>query len=257
MEIITTRHIDLNYLSENWIRVYTDGSAEEAVSNGGAGVYIESPDGATLERSFPTGKHSFNYKAEATALEEAADILSSPKSLEQNVVFLTDAKSVLQKLLNARNKDQSKLKKNLHQLTTTAKRGCLQWVPGHCNLLGNEKLTTWQKRVRHWNNWRKAAPLKKARPTSKQRLKNAGRNPTRTSTPETQSNGYQGNSKLRLHTGHNRLRHHMLKKFKIGENDLCACRLAPQNTERVLQSCTLLSDLRTGIWTTNGTHAQK
>ena len=139
MEIITTRHIDLNYPSENWIRVYTDGSAEEAVSNGGAGVYIEWPDGTTLERSFPTGKHSSNYKAEATALEEAADILSSPKSHEQNVVFLTDAKSVLQKLLNAKNKDQSKLKKNLHQLTTTAKRVCLQWVPGHCNLFGNEK----------------------------------------------------------------------------------------------------------------------
>ena len=139
MEIITTRHIDLNYPSENWIRVYTDGSAEEAVSNGGAGVYIEWPDGTTLERSFPTGKHSSNYKAEAIALEEAADILSSPKSHEQNVVFLTDAKSVLQKLLNAKNKDQSKLKKNLHQLTTTAKRVCLQWVPGHCNLFGNEK----------------------------------------------------------------------------------------------------------------------
>ena len=50
MEIITTRHIDLNCPSENWIRVYTDGSAEEAVSNGGAGVYIEWPDGTTLER---------------------------------------------------------------------------------------------------------------------------------------------------------------------------------------------------------------
>ena len=82
MEIITTCQIDLNYPSENWIRVYTDGSAEEAVSNGGAGVYIEWPDGTTLERSFPTGKHSSNYKAEATALEEAADILSSPKSHE-------------------------------------------------------------------------------------------------------------------------------------------------------------------------------
>ena len=139
MEIIKTRRIDLNYPSENWIRVYTDGSAEEAVSNGGAGVYIEWPDGTTLERSFPTGKHSSNCKAEGTVLEEAADILSSPKSHEQNVVFLTDAKSVLLKLLNAKNMDQSKLKKNLHQLTTTAKRVCLQWVPGHCNLFGNEK----------------------------------------------------------------------------------------------------------------------
>ena len=196
MDIITTRHIDLNYPSENWIRTYTDGSAEEAVSNGGAGVYIEWPDGTTLERSFPTGKHSSNYKAEATALEEAADILSSPKSHEQNVVFLTDAKSVLQKLLNAKNKDQSKLKKNLHQLTTTANVYVYNGSPATATCLAMRKLTTWQKTVRNWNNWRKAAPMKKARPTSKQRFKNAGRNPTQTTTPETQSDGYQGNSKL-------------------------------------------------------------
>ena len=42
--------------------------------------------------------------------------------------------------------------------------------------------------------------MKKARPTSKQRFKNAGRNPTRTTTPVTQSDGYQGNSKLRYET---------------------------------------------------------
>ena len=119
--------------------------------------------------------------------------------------------------------------------------------------LAMRKLTTWKKKtVRHWNNWRKAAHMKKARPTSKQRFKNAGRNPTRTITPKTQSDVYQGKSKLQYSdyaqgtTGCDT----MLNKFKIGENDLCACGLAPQNTEHVL----FLSDLRTGIWPTNGTH---
>ena len=50
---------------------------------------------------------------------------------------------------------------------------------------------------------------------------------------------------------------YMFNKLKIGENDLCACGLAQQNTEHVLQSCTLLSDLRTEILPTNGTLAQK
>ena len=76
IEITTTPSYRPKLSLRNWIRVHTDGSAEEAVSDGGAGVYIEWPDGTTLERSFSTGKHSFNYKAEATALEEAADILS-------------------------------------------------------------------------------------------------------------------------------------------------------------------------------------
>ena len=260
MEIITTRHIDLNNPSENWIRVYTDGSAEEAVSNGGAGVYIEWPDGTTLERSFPTGKHSSNYKAEATALEEAADILSSPKSHEQNVVFLTDAKSVLQKLLNAKNKDQSKLKKNLHQLTTTAKRVCLQWVPGHCNLFGNEKADHLAKIGSTLEQLEEGCTYEESKTHIKaaiqKRLKEShpnynARDPVRWLSRKQQTTIF------RLRTGHNRLRHHMFNKLKIGENDLCACGLAPQNTEHVLQSCTLLSDLRTEIWPTNGTLAKK
>ena len=55
MKITTTRHIDLNYPSENWIRVYTDGSAEEAVSNGAAGVYSSYP---TWRRAVATGVFS-------------------------------------------------------------------------------------------------------------------------------------------------------------------------------------------------------
>ena len=260
MEIITTRHIDLNYPSENWIRVYTDGSAEEAVSNGGAGVYIEWPNGTTLEKSFPTGKHSSNYKAEATALEEAADILSSPKSHKQNVVFLTDAKSVLQKLLNAKNKDQSKLKKNLHQLTTTVKRVCLQWVPGHCNLFGNEKADHLAKNGSTLEQLEEGCTYEE----SKTHIKAAIQKRWKESHPNYNARDpvrwlsrKQQTTIFRLRTGHNRLRHHMFNKLKIGENDLCACGLAPQNTEHVLQSCTLLSDLRTEIWPTNGTLAQK
>ena len=261
MEIITTGHIDLNYPSENWIRVYTDGSAEEAVSNGGAGVYIEWPDGTTLERSFPTGKHSSNYKAKATALEAAADILSSPKSHEQNVVFLTDDKSVLQKLINAKNKDQSKLKKNLHHLTTTAKRLCLQWVSGHCNLFGNEKADHLAKNGSTLEQLEEGCTYEE----SKTHIKAAIQKRWKESHPNCNARDpvrwlsrKQQNTIFRLRTGHNRLRHHfMFNKFKIGENGLCACGLAPQNTEYVLQSCTLLSDLRTGIWITNGTLAQK
>ena len=39
---------------------------------------------------------------------------------------------------------------------------------------------------------------------------------------------------LRLHTGHNRLRQHMYKRFKVGDSEICPCGQAPQNTEHVL-----------------------
>ena len=80
LETKSSNFINTNYPSELWIRVYTDGSAEEAVRNGGGGVLIEWPDGTKIENSIPTGMHSTNYKAEAAAIEEAVALLHTPKS---------------------------------------------------------------------------------------------------------------------------------------------------------------------------------
>ena len=69
LETKTFGFINTNYQSELGIRVYTDGSAEEAMRNGGGGVVIEWLDGTKIENSIPTGRHSTNYKAEAAAIE--------------------------------------------------------------------------------------------------------------------------------------------------------------------------------------------
>ena len=34
-----------NYSQEEWTRIYTDGSAEGAIKNGGTGIIINNPDG--------------------------------------------------------------------------------------------------------------------------------------------------------------------------------------------------------------------
>ena len=100
---ITYNHIKENYPSKSWIRVYTDGSAEEATKNGGAGILIEWPNGESIEISLATGRHSDNFRAEKEALEKAANLLSAqPDSQNRQIVFLTDAKSVLQSLKKLR-----------------------------------------------------------------------------------------------------------------------------------------------------------
>ena len=60
------------YHPSTWTRVYTDGSADQAVRNGGSGVLICYQDGKQLSRSFPAGSIATNYRAETTALLEAA-----------------------------------------------------------------------------------------------------------------------------------------------------------------------------------------
>ena len=49
---------------------------------------------------------------------------------------------------------------------------------------------------------------------------------------------------FRLRTGHNRLRQHMYKRFKVGDSEICPCGQAPQNTEHVLQTCSSHRQLR-------------
>ena len=75
-----------------------DGSAEDAARNGGAGVCVQHSVDDEEHVSIPTWLHSTNYKAEAMALEEAATILERSERTKDNVVFLTDALSVLQSI---------------------------------------------------------------------------------------------------------------------------------------------------------------
>ncbi|KAK3760362.1 hypothetical protein RRG08_030623 [Elysia crispata] len=97
---LTSTYLNENFPKEEWIRVYTDGSAENAVTNGGSGVYIEMPDGKTTESSIPTGIHCSNYRAELEAIMEALTILGriTPSIPQAKAVILSDSRSVLEKL---------------------------------------------------------------------------------------------------------------------------------------------------------------
>ena len=59
-----------NYPPETWTCVYTDGSATKTITDGGAGIIIQYPSGATqTASSATTGKHCTNYRAETEALK--------------------------------------------------------------------------------------------------------------------------------------------------------------------------------------------
>nr|KAG5693121.1 hypothetical protein BaRGS_025480 [Batillaria attramentaria] len=95
---LTLAMIAEKYPKEAWIQVYTDGSATDAASNGGARVSIRFPDQASLAICLPTGKFCSNYTVEVKTLERAATEICSSTSDCQQVVFLTDAISVLEAL---------------------------------------------------------------------------------------------------------------------------------------------------------------
>ena len=75
----TLDHLDTQYPNSQWIHVFTDGSSEDAVKKGAAGILMLIPNTPKLELSIATGKLSTNYISELQA------ILEAPKALESRV----------------------------------------------------------------------------------------------------------------------------------------------------------------------------
>ena len=106
---VTLEHIHEHYPKEYWTHVYIDGSAEDAVKNGGAGIYIQYSNGEEEKHMATTGANSSNYRAEVEAIRIGADKISNSHHNQERVVFLTDAKSVLQALEGRQDKKLSSL----------------------------------------------------------------------------------------------------------------------------------------------------
>ena len=88
-----------------WTHVYTGGSAEERMKNGGSGVYIKYPDGDTTPLSVPGDLQCSNYRAEIMATCTAAEhMLESGKNMG-NIAIFADSLSTLQ-ALNSADPDQ-------------------------------------------------------------------------------------------------------------------------------------------------------
>ena len=80
--------------------VFTDGSAENALRNGGSGAYICRSHGTTSSLSIPACDLSANYRAEVHALKAATELLFEEDCNQQNIVLLSDLLSALQSLTN-------------------------------------------------------------------------------------------------------------------------------------------------------------
>ena len=88
-----------------WTHVYTNGSAEEVMKNGGSGVYIRYPDGNTTSLSVHGGLHCSNYRAELLAICTAAEHLLESGKQMGNIAIFTNSLSTLQ-ALNSADPDQ-------------------------------------------------------------------------------------------------------------------------------------------------------
>ena len=143
--VLTASLLTIDKFPDEWIHVYTDGSATKSSNRAGYGVYIRYPDGSSDEISNACGINSSNYDAEVTAIENSLILLKAKMQtttvVAKNIVIFTDAMSALQSL------DEDPLSKpelkttilETHELMETFDiKIFIQWIPGHSDTPGND-----------------------------------------------------------------------------------------------------------------------
>jgi ribonuclease HI len=248
---IAVEFIKANYPQAQWTHAFTDGSAKNATENGGGGVYIKLIH-KVHTISVATGKYCNNFKAEAAALAHAATALRVHISDSRDkVVIFTDALSVVTALSSPHSTDLSDLAYQLEQLTLSYQKVVIQWVPAHCDIKGNEKADKLAKMGGALQQEDLGSTFAVARSVIKNHLseKWAKDHPT-----HQKGDAYHQLPRhaqvtiLRLRTGHNRLRHHMYTKFKIGETELCTCGTAAMTAQHLLEECPSYDAERAETW---------
>ena len=142
---VATLHLGSLPQCATW--VWTDGSAEGGVKNGGSGALIEWPDGTSAEVRAPAGSVCSSYRAELIALRAAIDhLLKNPAHEQDPVIFCTDSQAALASLRGGPAEQRTALCAEVWEalisLATGGRRIHLQWVPSHCGIPGNEHADT-------------------------------------------------------------------------------------------------------------------
>ena len=253
----TLEMLHTKYDASVWTHVYTDGSADAAIKNGGSGIHISHPDGHTSSHSLPAGVHSSNYRAELTALKEATKLINADQHPPHHVVFLTDCRSAIQSLQSPKEQLERDTLCMLHSLSQRV-NVAVQWIPAHCGLAGNERADKLAKSGSRLEQTRHPVSYREAKTLVKQKFKTTfhqeHNHPSNDHMPHLQR--LQQTTIFRLRTGHCRLRAH-LYRLGLSHTPDCPCETGPHTPEHVLQSCPLHQAERTQQWPNGATLAEK
>lgn len=126
--------------------MYTDGSAEEGRSNGGAACVVttggcrEPRVVEVIER--PAGGICSSFQAEMLALESGVTWLRENREMWRRARIVSDSQSSLKAVMNRKAKGASDLVEELwdrlEEVYEEGKVVTLTWVPSHCGIVGNE-----------------------------------------------------------------------------------------------------------------------
>ncbi|GFS20411.1 reverse transcriptase [Elysia marginata] len=113
----TNKYLHKKYPIKEWVRIYTDGSATDAVRNGGCEVYATRPDRSTLDLWLVNRLYQLQGRNRSHQ--------GSPRLVPQTLENTKDT--------------ERDLRQNLLGLRARVGGLTLKWISGHSNIEGNEK----------------------------------------------------------------------------------------------------------------------
>ena len=133
----------LDQYGDNISKIFTDGSAEQGLYNGGYGILLEWGSETETERG-PVGTPTCSFDCEAKAMRRASDLIlervTSGKELHHHVVIFCDCLSILLKLASAKIQcgDLGQTMVNIDKILKSGKKVTLCWIPSHVGIRGND-----------------------------------------------------------------------------------------------------------------------
>lgn len=238
---------------------YTDGSLRDGLA--GAGFCSVNQAGVVTKKAvIPLGKHATVFQAEIVAISACVNQLLESDISEQDIVICSDSKAALMAVKSQLTK--SKLVQDcvncLNELSCT-NRVNLLWVPGHCDVSGNETADSLARngseraaigpepfvpisvanvkgliennaRIHHTTRWNQGAECRQAKLLGCQPSKARARQIIGLSRDKIQS-------VVSVLTGHCRLNYH-LNLLNIADDPSCvSCDTAEETAEHFLCQC--------------------
>nr|CUU99319.1 reverse transcriptase [Hymenolepis microstoma] len=144
MWLLVLETINVNYSTDQWLQVFTDGSFVEKQANVGAEVYSELFTFLTA-----AGQNRSAFEGEIGVIKTALGQLCCCDAKFTNAVILSVSQSAIQSIGSREPSKTAETHecKNLYQvLKEKNKTIAFQWITGHCGIIGNERADTFAKK---------------------------------------------------------------------------------------------------------------
>jgi len=128
--------MNTSYPPDKWLHIFTDGCQMDGYINAGAGI-----DCQLFSCCMPLGQHSTASVGEIEAIRTTLRLLDLHQNKFERAVIFSDSKAAIlsagsiETVISTEARDCQAL---IRQHRAKHKQTALQWIPGHCQIAGNE-----------------------------------------------------------------------------------------------------------------------